>query len=834
MASACILLDTCYTSYVKTTPPTMTNLPSLSPSLPTENQSKTLLAKLMASENISVEYSPKAQTASFNMETRVLILPIWKDLNSETLDMLIGHEVSHALHTPAGRDPLVNACNLIDAKNPNNAKSYLNVVEDARIERMIKTKFPGLRRSFASGYRDLLARDLFGIKNQTVSDLPLIDRINLQYKIGWIQNIPFTANELSLAQRVATTVSWTDVVKLSKEIYDLARQQKKDKQEQQEQDEASEAGQPTAGADGAESTESNSETGKGKEKSEDQGESTDSDAEGEGEQDADSDSDDTSNEGNSGKEDQEAKASDDAETGKSGKGEQQQDAQSQNNKTENTEDADTTPDASQTETAMKSGLDALRDSTLPEIYYADVPTPTDAFVVSLAEVSQALDSHFQYGRNIATTLYASWKRENSAAVQTLAQEFDRRQAADSHKRVSIAETGSIDPNRLHAYRIAEDIFLQNASVRDGKNHGIVVMLDMSGSMREVFHDTMIQLVTLGHFCKRVNVPFRFYGFTDHATEFSTKANWTDNSFGLEKNDTRLITLLQDGMRTVDFVRQCGNLLLASFRSVKDKHPSHIAYTTVMNKIGGTDGYQSVAPPPFFRLNNTPTNSALLGMATLLPAFKAAKRLQVVNLVVLTDGEATDSLTSYNYAKQCGGGAVGGREQSTLVWRDGTTRKTYATALRRHGYIHQHSSQEQTEVVLQLIKDRTGVNTVCLRLEGSSSGGSAVRTLMRRSLVVPGADLTSQKMDQDYAFVNAAGEKFQDAGWYALGKTQGFDQYIIVKSEYAHDHTSIDSVDMNSKSALRDLRKNFTKMMANKNNNRPLLAQIADILARAAH
>ena len=806
----------------------MQNLPNLSPSLPTTNQSKTLLAKLMASENISVEYSPKAQTASFNMETRVLILPIWKDLNSETLDMLIGHEVSHALHTPAGRDPLVNACNLIDAKNPNNAKSYLNVVEDARIERMIKTKFPGLRRSFASGYRDLLARDLFGIKNQTVSDLPLIDRINLQYKIGWIQNIPFTAKELSLAQRVATTISWSDVVKLSKEIYDLARQQKKDKQEQEEQEESSEEGQPTDGDDDAESTESNSETGKSKEKSEDTGESTDSDAEGEG--DADSDSDDTSNEGNSGKENQETKASDDAETGKSGKGEQ--DAQSQNNKTENTEEADTTPDASQTETAMNSGLDALRDSTLPEIYYADVPTPTDAFVVSLAEVSQALDSHYTRARHIGTTLYASWKRENSAAVQTLAQEFDRRQAADSHKRVSIAETGSIDPNRLHAYRIAEDIFLQNASVRDGKNHGIVVMLDMSGSMRDVFHDTVIQLITLGHFCKRVNVPFRFYGFTDQATGFSLKANWIDNSFGLEKNDTRLITLLQDGMRTVDFVRQCGNLLMASYRGIKDTHPSAVAWNGVMNRIGGTDGYQSVAPPPFFHLNNTPTNSALLGMATLLPAFKAAKRLQVVNLVVLTDGEATDSLTSYNYAKQ--GGAVGGREQSTLVWRDTTTRKTYATGVRRHGYINQHSSQEQTEVVLQLVKDRTGVNTICLRLEGSSSGGSAVRTLVRRSLLVPGADLTSQKMDQDHAFANAAGEKFQDEGWYALGKTQGFDQYIIVKSEYAHDHTSIDSVDMSAKSALRDLRKNFTKMMANRNNNRPLLAQIADILAKAAH
>ena len=138
----------------------MTALATPTPNLAAKN----LLAKLMATEDITVEHDPKAQTASFNMESRVLTLPVWKDLDADTLDMLIGHEVSHALHTPAGAKPLMDACNAIDSKNPMVAKDYLNVVEDARIERMIKARFPGLKRSFAEGYRDLMKRDLFGLK----------------------------------------------------------------------------------------------------------------------------------------------------------------------------------------------------------------------------------------------------------------------------------------------------------------------------------------------------------------------------------------------------------------------------------------------------------------------------------------------------------------------------------------------------------------------------------------------------------------------------------------------------------------------------------------------
>ena len=62
-------------------------------------ETKNQLAKLLASENLTVEHK-KVSTASFDTKNRVLTLPIWKDTSSDLYDLLIGHEVGHALFTP--------------------------------------------------------------------------------------------------------------------------------------------------------------------------------------------------------------------------------------------------------------------------------------------------------------------------------------------------------------------------------------------------------------------------------------------------------------------------------------------------------------------------------------------------------------------------------------------------------------------------------------------------------------------------------------------------------------------------------------------------------------
>ena len=131
------------------------------------------LARLLATENLIVEHR-KTATAMFDVERRVLTLPLWDKASSTVYDMLVGHEVGHALFTPNEDWREVADC----------PKDFVNVIEDARIEKLMKRKFPGLRKSFAGGYKELNDMDFFGIDGEDLDTFSLIDRINLHFKIG--------------------------------------------------------------------------------------------------------------------------------------------------------------------------------------------------------------------------------------------------------------------------------------------------------------------------------------------------------------------------------------------------------------------------------------------------------------------------------------------------------------------------------------------------------------------------------------------------------------------------------------------------------------------------
>ena len=64
----------------------------------------------------------------------------------------------------------------------------------------------------------------------------------------------------------------------------------------------------------------------------------------------------------------------------------------------------------------------------------------------------------------------------------MVQQFQMKQAADLDARTSFAKTGVLNTNNMINYRWSEDIFLKNEVHADGKNHGIVMYLDWSGSM----------------------------------------------------------------------------------------------------------------------------------------------------------------------------------------------------------------------------------------------------------------------------------------------------------------------------------------------------------------
>ena len=136
------------------------------------NTSTSLFAKALATENIFVSFDTTAKTALFDVETRTLVIPDW-NVSNILRDMIVAHEVAHALFTPA--DQLLSAMQSArDRKlNPNGYKACINIIEDARIERLIKEKFPGCRRDFYAGYKEIMDTDLFELKNVKPSDLKI-------------------------------------------------------------------------------------------------------------------------------------------------------------------------------------------------------------------------------------------------------------------------------------------------------------------------------------------------------------------------------------------------------------------------------------------------------------------------------------------------------------------------------------------------------------------------------------------------------------------------------------------------------------------------------------
>lgn len=178
----------------------------------------------MAEENLLVEQR-KVPTAYFDTDKRIVVLPILKeDLSVNVADLLTSHEVSHAIHTDstAWKSALESGIR----------KSVLNTVEDARIERLIKKKYPGLRTIYHQAYKELMAIDFFGLKKMNVNNLNLIDRINLNAKIGFLSFIKFTEEEQEFVNLVEQVVTMDDVIVVSKQIQEYMKKQKEKKQEE--------------------------------------------------------------------------------------------------------------------------------------------------------------------------------------------------------------------------------------------------------------------------------------------------------------------------------------------------------------------------------------------------------------------------------------------------------------------------------------------------------------------------------------------------------------------------------------------------------------------------
>ena len=166
------------------------------------------LAKLLAEEDISVVHK-KVETAAFDVKRRELILPQWKEMPKMIQDLMTCHEVGHALWTSLEM--------LEEARDRKIEKSFVNVIEDVRIESMIQKRYAGSRKVFRLGYAELIAKNFFKTQGMDLQKLGLIDRINLHFKKT--PDIHFSSEENDWVNRVASCKTEADVLNTAEELY---------------------------------------------------------------------------------------------------------------------------------------------------------------------------------------------------------------------------------------------------------------------------------------------------------------------------------------------------------------------------------------------------------------------------------------------------------------------------------------------------------------------------------------------------------------------------------------------------------------------------------------
>ena len=596
---------------------------------------KSNLAKLLATENITIQHN-NVKTASFDVKNRVLTLPIFKQKSGDVYDMLIAHECAHALWTPYEKWQGIDNAEL---------RSYVNVLEDTRIDLLIQAKYPGVVSNYKNGFDILEKQNFFGISGRNINkDFMIIDKINLRSKS--LQRLPFDFNDQDMVwlDKVDALVTFDDVLALAKEMLDWQKEQVEQMQKLPNFDELE-----ISKAYGINNDDDDFDDDEYEDSENGQGSGSDADEN----TDADDEKNDFNNFGDQ-------KADDEKDSNQSGDG----GSSNNSDKKEETKDKETAdafakgrggdgaidkPLKAITDDSFTQKSEELLDDKSNGYRYGKLPTPNlgkDGCLTSwkkfLTDMEQyKLKSLKDYGHT--STKYVEWleksyknfTKENRKTVMYLVKEFEMKKAATAYKRASTDKTGIIDPLKLPSYQYNEDIFKKLTIIPDGKNHGMIMLLDWSGSMADVLMNTVKQLINLVEFCRKVNIPYEVYFFTSERgynevekSGFSTNVGeWKFENFHLvncvshrmnkKQSDLALKTLFHMGAY---FDTRYTNRRWSHNQSADD-YAMH-------------DNY---GMPSEYYLGNTPLNESLIYLDKLIPMFKDKYGIEKLTFITLTDG-----------------------------------------------------------------------------------------------------------------------------------------------------------------------------------------------------
>ena len=449
---------------------------------------------------------------------------------------------------------------------------FVNVVEDVRIEKHIQAKFPGLRRDFTKSYDELNDKDFFEIHDKDISKFSLIDRINLHFKLGSRALVPFTTEELVYVNAVDECETWLQVVQVSSMLNDYIGDLPLDP------------------------------------KPENQGDSGDNE------------------------DIQEQQQPPKSQSNSSG----DQENEIENDSTGSSSEESVDQEVSKTQRAFDASMSELADTHVRnQTSYVNVNNvDSRKHMVSVNELRES----FVYPEmtdftDIIRSKYKKFLRDIKSDVNHLVQQFEMKKSADAYSRQQINKTGVLDTNLLHTYKISDDIFLRHNVIPDGKNHGMVMYLDWSGSMQNICLETVKQIITLVQFCRKAHLPFEVYTFTS----------------GGRNHDIDNVSLdMTPAHTTVGLVQVLSSTAKKIAIDTDMFHFFASGYGHAINSGLGRGPYS-----PHLCMGGTPLNNALMLVPDIISRFRKNTGAQKVSFVCVTDGESSPLIWHKKYDTSTG-------------------------------------------------------------------------------------------------------------------------------------------------------------------------------------
>jgi len=698
--------------------------------------SKEVLARLMANENITVVHK-KTETASFDVKNRVLTLPQWKDMGNETYDHLVGHEVGHSLYTPA--DEWFAACKDKDE----GYRSFVNVIEDARIEKLIQRRYPGLRRSFIKSYRKMLADGFFGKDEAEINNFKLIDRLNVFFKCGASLGVEFSSNERDWVKKIENAETFQDVLNIANGLYGDASEEY---EKEQEIKRLAMFGEDGEGEDDEED---------GDEVEIPFGGGNDDDFEDAEEIETDEESDDTF-------------------VGQ-GAGEQEVDGP-----------------LSETDRALQQNIfNTFVDGNIEVNNFFLNDCKIDGLI---EDYKQIIEKHSteEYAdlREAGAEMFKNFNLNSKNSINYMVKEFEMRKSAAAYSRAKIAKTGVIDSVKMNNYKFSDDIFRKMTVLPEGKNNGMIMFIDWSGSMAEHLKNTFDQLLNMVLFCKQVNIPFEVYAFTDR------RSNNNSQNFSQTQVDNQLMYSSEFGlMKFFDNkmnrkqLSEMAGILLATATYFNSRKQYSINYD--------------------LWLGGTPLAETIMAAFKVYENFKKSNRCDIVNTIFLTDGDGdyidVAFQNQYGVLREARVGSF------FSTWKDTTKIVNLVDPVTKKSYRANHSN-DISATLLKMYRDRTGETVIGYRLVPSTKG---------RFISQIGWDL-------GYSEKYTAWEELKKHRFTTI-KSKAYDEYFLILGG-KNLETSNGEIEVASDASKAKIRSAFRKANTGKRESRVLLSKFIEKIA----